>query len=156
MRYLNQTAGIAAAPPRSGSAGDAHNGRYYSFSVGLLHLVVLDFNVYYGLETDTIREEQLAWLEADLAAVDRAATPWVLLVAHMPMQCSSITYDGEFVDAALRARAAAGEDAAALAAAAPYAGCIGTGEAEVEATRKDIEPLMLKYGVDLFACGRED
>ena len=155
MRYLNQTAGVASAVPRTGSAGDAHNGRWYSVDVGLLHLVVLDFNVYYALESDAIRAEQLAWLAADLAAVDRSAQPWIVAAAHMPMQCSSITYDGEFVDAGLRARAAAGEDRAAIAASAPYAGCTGTGEAEVEATRKDIEPLFLRYGVDALCVGHE-
>jgi hypothetical protein len=155
MRYLNQTAGVAAAPPRSGSTGDAHNGRWYSVDVGLLHFIVLDFNVYYALESDALRLEQVAWLAADLESVDRASTPWVIAAAHMPMQCSSITYDGEFVDARLRARAAAGEDRAAIAASAPYAGCTGTGEAEVESTRKDLEPLFLRYGVDLHLSGHE-
>jgi hypothetical protein len=124
-------------------------------NVGLLHLIVLDFNVYYESEPDALRVEQLAWLEADLAAVDRAAQPWVLATAHMPVQCSSISYDGEFVTEEARYLAALGQAPADIAAAAPYQGCVGTGVANTEASRKDVEPLFLKYGVDLFACGHE-
>ena len=96
---------------------------------------------------------QLAWLAADLAAVDRAATPWILVAAHMPLQCSSITYDGEFVEEAQRYEAAMGKAPADIAARAPYKGCTGTGVANTEATRK--EPLFLRYGVDMFLCGHE-
>jgi hypothetical protein len=65
----------------------------YSVDIGLLHLVVLDFNVYYGSEPHALRVQQLEWLEADLSRVnrDRTRTPWVLATAHMPIQCSSIT-----------------------------------------------------------------
>ena len=154
MRYLNQTAGVASAAPRRDSAGAG--GRYYSVDVGLLHLIVLDFNVYYNTEPDAIRVAQLAWLDADLAAVDRAATPWVLVTAHMPIVCSSITLDGRFADEDARYRVeVAGEDPAAVAARAPYKGCTGTGVPNVEATRKDMEPLFVKYGVDMFLCGHE-
>jgi hypothetical protein len=154
MRYLNQTAGMAQRAPRTSASG-ALNGRWYSVNIGLLHLIVLDFNVYYGTEPDALRLAQLAWLEADLAALDRAATPWVLATAHMPMQCSSITYDGALVGEEARYLAALGQAPADIAAAAPYAGCVGTGVANTEATRKDMEPLFLAGGVDLFACGHE-
>ncbi len=87
MRYLNQTAGIASRTPRRASdiSGDA-SGRWYSVDIGLVHLVVLDFNVYYTLEPDAVRVAQLAWLAKDLAAVDRTATPWLIATGHMPMQ----------------------------------------------------------------------
>ena len=154
MRYLNQTAGVASRTPRVDSSGAG--GRYYSVNVGLLHLVVLDFNVYYNTEPDAVRVAQLAWLDADLAAVDRDATPWILVTAHMPVMCSSITLDGVFADADARFRVEiGGEDAAAVAARAPYKGCTGTGVANVDATRRDVEPLFIKYGVDLFMCGHE-
>ena len=116
---------------------------------------MLDYNVYYGTEPDALRVAQLAWLQADLAAVDRAATPWVLATAHMPMQCSSITYDGEFVGQAQRYARALGASPQAVAAATPYRGCTGTGVDNTEASRKDVEPLFLQYGVDLFMCGHE-
>ena len=154
MRYLNQTAGVATASPRRDSSGAG--GRYYSVDVGLLHLIVLDFNVYYGTEPDAIRAAQLSWLDADLTAVDRAVTPWVVVTAHMPIFCSSITLDGVFADADARYRVdVAGERGDAVAARAPYKGCTGTGVDNVEATRKDVEPLFIKHGVDLFLCGHE-
>ena len=87
--------------------------------------------------------------------MDRTTTPWVMVVAHMPIQCSSITYDGEFVSEEHRYRKAGGESPASIAASAPYKGCTGTGVDNTEATRKDMEPLFLKHGVDLFACGHE-
>jgi len=156
MRYLNQTAGMAARAPRRNASGD-ENGRWYSVDIGLLHLVVLDFNVYYGSEPDALRVQQLAWLEADLSRVnrDRARTPWILATAHMPIQCSSITYDGAFVSEAHKFRAAMGEPPQRIAASAPYNGCTGTGVANTEASRKDVEPLLLRHGVDLFTVGHE-
>ena len=32
---------------------------------------------------------QYAWLERDLAGVDRARTPWVVLYGHRPMYCTN-------------------------------------------------------------------
>jgi hypothetical protein len=154
MRYLNQTAGVAQREPRRSSSG-VLNGRWYSINVGLLHLVVLDFNVYYSSEPDALRVAQLQWLEADLSAVDRSRTPWVLVAAHMPIQCSSITYDGAFVSEAQRLEVALGAAPADVAARAPYKGCVGTGVSNTEASRRDMEPLFLRFGVDIFACGHE-
>lgn len=144
-RYLNQTAGLAMGAGRNSGS---NSGRYYSIDHGLVHLVVLDFNVYYGLDAP-FRNQQLAWLKQDLAAAaapaQRARVPWIHVMAHMPMYCSSITYDGEYVDPADALRTDV----------PPFRGCIGTGVTNVEATRLDIEPLMLQYGVDLFTCGHE-
>ena len=36
-----------------------------------------------------------------------------------------------------------------------YRGCVGTGEDFMELARAEIEPLMLKYGVDLYFAGHE-
>ncbi len=143
-RYLNQTAGMALGAGRnSGSM----SGRYHSVDLGLVHIINLDFNVYYGLDP-AFRQAQLSWLAADLAKAaapaQRARVPWIHITAHMPMYCSSITYDGEYIF-----------PSDAFGPAPPYRGCIGTGVENVEATRKDIEPLMLQYGVDLFTCGHE-
>ena len=38
-------------------------------------------------------QAQKAWLEQDLAAVDRAATPWVIAVYHRPFYCSNSDFD---------------------------------------------------------------
>jgi len=158
MRYLNQTAGVGSATVRTASdpLSPSPNGRWYSLEVGLVHLVVLDFNVYYSLEDDNVRKAQLAWAKADLAAVNRTRTPWLLAAAHMPMQCSSITYDGVFTQPEHIARNASGlETPEAIAASAPWAGCTGTGVSGVAATAADFEPLFLAHGVDMHLCGHE-
>ena len=52
---------------------------YTSFDLGPLHVVSL--NTYADWNA---RSPQRAWLEADLEAVDRAATPWVVALMHAP------------------------------------------------------------------------
>jgi hypothetical protein len=50
---------------------------YYSFSYGSVHSIMLS--------TEHEAAEQLAWLEADMAALNRSATPWVLVYLHRPL-----------------------------------------------------------------------
>jgi hypothetical protein len=48
-------------------------------------MVALDLMVYEPTGTFgevQYRAAQLAWLEEDLKAIDRAKTPWVILMAH--------------------------------------------------------------------------
>ena len=53
---------------------------WHSFDHGLLHVVGISSEVFsYGGGSV---EDMLAWLEADLKGVDRAATPWVVVLAH--------------------------------------------------------------------------
>jgi len=52
---------------------------WYSYDAAGVHVVVL--NAY----TDTsATSPQFAWLEADLAGVDRSVTPWVIVGSHCP------------------------------------------------------------------------
>jgi hypothetical protein len=57
---------------------------WYSFNMGLVHVV--------GLSTEQPFWEgtpQHTWLAADLAAVNRSVTPWVVLAGHRPAYISS-------------------------------------------------------------------
>ena len=66
------------------------NGSFYSANVGLMHLVFLSSEVLaLGPYGGVTAAAQQAWLEADLAAVDRAKTPWVVAVHHRPFYCSN-------------------------------------------------------------------
>eukprot|EP00730_Choanoeca_flexa_P015567 TRINITY_DN7178_c0_g1_i1.p1 TRINITY_DN7178_c0_g1~~TRINITY_DN7178_c0_g1_i1.p1 ORF type:complete len:681 (+),score=128.81 TRINITY_DN7178_c0_g1_i1:193-2235(+) len=57
---------------------------WYSFNYGSVHFIMM------SSEHDCSKgSPQYGWLEADLAAVDRSNTPWVVLMAHRPM------YDSE-------------------------------------------------------------
>ena len=65
----------------------SNTSRYFSVDVGLTHLVALSLNGYNGVDqcTDECNKAQAAWLRADLAAVDRAKTPWLIATSHFPM-----------------------------------------------------------------------
>lgn len=60
---------------------------YYSANIGNVHLVVLDDVLYSGVKhrndyTDSITEQQMQWLERDLALVDSTAT--IVVGVHIP------------------------------------------------------------------------
>ena len=67
---------------------------YYSLNMGLVHLVALQA---YCPAMRTTAEQpclapgspQAAWLAADLARVDRALTPWVVVAWHQPFANSN-------------------------------------------------------------------
>eukprot|EP00035_Acanthoeca_spectabilis_P002739 m.89244 g.89244 ORF g.89244 m.89244 type:complete len:732 (+) comp11720_c0_seq1:37-2232(+) len=152
----------------------SNTSRWYSVNVGLIHMVALDIMVYPGSTPDPGPADhpyavaQRAWLEEDLSAVDRAATPWVLAFAHHPLYCSSTTMgkgtsEAPEGDSILASDAAWGgpeqgeltqEQRDRIPQGKGYAGCLGTGVVGVNA-RKDLEPLLLQHGVDMFLAGHE-
>merc|ERR1712100_349708 len=108
--------------------------RYYSEDLGLIHFAAIDFSPYYFSSTEKgWRQPQLEWLEEDLESVDRSKTPWVVVMGHYPLYCSSITLG------------AAHADMDPMDELGSFKGCTGSGEGTVEESRADIEPLMLKY-----------
>lgn len=66
------------------------NGTWYSISGGLAHWVMVS-----GYETFTKGSPQYAWLQADLAAVDRTATPFLFVAYHQPAYNSNTAHQGE-------------------------------------------------------------
>lgn len=63
---------------------------YYSYEVAGLHVIML------GCYADFSRKsEQYAWLEKDLAKVDRSRTPWLLVGMHAPWYNSNVAHQGE-------------------------------------------------------------
>lgn len=84
---------------------------WYSFDNGMVHFVQLDTETDLGHgfiapdETGGVEGEgaspvnatldaQTAWLEADLAAVDRVKTPWVVVAGHRPWYLSHANASG--------------------------------------------------------------
>lgn len=53
---------------------------YYSFDAGSVH-----FTMFSSEHDYSAGAPQRAWLERDLAAVDRAVTPWLVVAMHRPM-----------------------------------------------------------------------
>jgi hypothetical protein len=68
--------------PASGSS------RWYSFELGPVHFTMFDTDAYGFDEVAFALRPQYEWLKADLAAVDRDRTPWIVLMSHRPMYCS--------------------------------------------------------------------
>ena len=50
-----------------------------------MHVAVVSSEAYFYYNASA---EQYAWLEADLAAVDRNSTPWVVAFTHRSVYCS--------------------------------------------------------------------
>eukprot|EP00746_Dinoflagellata_sp_MGD_P129263 gnl/MRDRNA2_/MRDRNA2_63477_c0_seq1.p1 gnl/MRDRNA2_/MRDRNA2_63477_c0~~gnl/MRDRNA2_/MRDRNA2_63477_c0_seq1.p1 ORF type:complete len:508 (-),score=59.66 gnl/MRDRNA2_/MRDRNA2_63477_c0_seq1:93-1562(-) len=67
------------------------NSVYYSFDAGPAHIVAFSSEVYFWQLWDL--EQQFAFLEHDLASVDRARTPWLITMAHRPMYCTNAGSD---------------------------------------------------------------
>jgi hypothetical protein len=101
------------------------NNIFYSFERGLTHFVVFSAEAYLYARSEVFLANQLAFMRADLAAVDRARTPWVLAVLHRPFYCSN-------ANSWCGARAWQGS-----------------------AVRLQLEPLLLAGGVDVVLAGHE-
>uniref|UniRef100_A0A0E0MJN6 Purple acid phosphatase n=1 Tax=Oryza punctata TaxID=4537 RepID=A0A0E0MJN6_ORYPU len=69
---------------------------YYSFDAagGAVHVVMLGSYAYVE-ERGEGTSEQRAWLERDLAGVDRRRTPWLVAVAHVPWYNTNGAHQGE-------------------------------------------------------------
>lgn len=74
----------------AGAASGSNTSFFYSFDLGLVHYVAIDTEIYaYQQQTAAslspfTREQQLAWLESDLAAANanRDRVPWVVAFGH--------------------------------------------------------------------------
>jgi len=66
------------------------NGTWYSLELGMIHWVFVS-----GYEDFSAGSPQQAWLEADLASVDRAITPWLVVSFHEPFMNSNKAHQGE-------------------------------------------------------------
>lgn len=66
------------AGKRSGSGSNI----FYSFDLGLTHFISFSAEAYTYRSGAELLANQLAFMAADLAAVDRAVTPWVVALVH--------------------------------------------------------------------------
>lgn len=75
---------------------------WYSFEYGMAHVVMFNTETDFEDAPDTAEgsdhlgagpfgspEQQMQFLEADLASVDRSVTPWVIVAAHRPWYAST-------------------------------------------------------------------
>ena len=61
------------------------NNHFYSFDIANVHIAVMSTEAYFFYNGAA---QQFAWLEADLAAVDRVKTPWLVVFGHRSIYCS--------------------------------------------------------------------
>lgn len=73
--------------PPTLSPRPAARGLYYALNIGPVHLLMT--NTETALDTPDIDPTQLAFITADLAGVDHAATPITIVGGHRPMYCSN-------------------------------------------------------------------
>ena len=89
---MESTGGITAYNARYWMPGtSAPSTLYWSLDVGFVHWVML---AGYGSSVDA-GSPQVAWLEADLKAVDRTVTPWVFVAFHQPYVNSNANHQGD-------------------------------------------------------------
>lgn len=69
--------------------GNSGNNWWYSFDLSYVHFVALSSELYYNADIYDEIQKQNQWLERDLAAVDRAKTPFVVVFLHRPLYCSN-------------------------------------------------------------------
>jgi hypothetical protein len=107
-------------------------GIYHSFDVGLVHVVMFSSEVWFYFSEYGLGQlmEQHRWLHADLAAVNRTKTPWVVTMAHRPTMCSANDDDDDCHHAASLVRS-------------------GVGGVE------GFEKLLKEYSVDVHLAGHE-
>lgn len=71
-----------------------NNNMWYSVDFGLVHVIALSTELTYF--NDPQQATQYAAIEADLAAVNRETTPWVVATFHRPLYCSVNPSDDDY------------------------------------------------------------
>jgi len=66
----------------AGANAGTNSNRYYSFNQGLTHFIAFSAEAYLYARDASFLANQLAFMKADLGAVDRKVTPWVVALVH--------------------------------------------------------------------------
>jgi hypothetical protein len=86
-QYTQYKRRFASIADNAGKNSGSNSNMWYSFDVTdpttslTTHFIAWDTEAWWS-QTPAEQAAQLAWLKADLAAVDRTATPWVVSYAH--------------------------------------------------------------------------
>lgn len=126
--YQTYNARTASGQQVLASNSSSRSVRYFSVNVGLVHFVVIDTDAWTYEEVFDLAPVIYTWLDNDLKSVDRARTPWVVMLGHRLMYCTK-SEDGE---------------------------CHGEAEAiryGIRGAQWGVEQLLLRHGVDVFLGG---
>jgi len=80
--FTQYRARLHAVTLNAGKNAGTNSNIYYSFNQGLTHFIVFSAEAYLYSRSAAFLANQLAFMAADLAAVDRKATPWVVALVH--------------------------------------------------------------------------
>eukprot|EP00127_Corallochytrium_limacisporum_P000185 Clim_evm2s7 gene=Clim_evmTU2s7 len=117
-------------------ASNSTSPMFWSMDMPHVHFVSFSSELYYFTNETAVRE-QWEWLDADLAAVNRTDTPWVIVMSHRPMYC--------FAD-----DKPCNVDTTRLLSDGLIIGNNTDGSVE---RKWGLEELVLKYDVDLYVAG---
>lgn len=128
----------------------SHTSRYFGTDIGLMHISGLDLN--------NLDDGQMAWLDKDLeaAVANRAAVPWIIVTSHFPLYHPSMTAENlkasadRFTDDESEAFATSGHEYYPCE--EGKEGCRTVGEWRADLANA-LEPLLLKYSVDIYIAG---
>ena len=87
--YQNYKGRFAAQNYTGTNNTNSRSSRWYSYDKGAVHFISMDTDAWGFDEVAYILPEQYAFIEQDLKLVDRTVTPWIVLMGHRPMYCSS-------------------------------------------------------------------
>ncbi|GMI10339.1 hypothetical protein TrLO_g9868 [Triparma laevis f. longispina] len=85
-RFRNMPANSKEMPTVTSGNGEAPNNWFYSHDFGNVHFVAIDIEIYFDYPDMVAAQE--AFVDADLAEVDRAKIPWIIVHGHRPLYCS--------------------------------------------------------------------
>eukprot|EP00041_Stephanoeca_diplocostata_P041521 m.8228 g.8228 ORF g.8228 m.8228 type:complete len:350 (+) comp6141_c0_seq2:1542-2591(+) len=143
----------------------SNTSRYFSVDFGLVHLVALDFNMYYGDDPCGMpcAADQLTWLKEDLAKANknRQNIPWVMAMAHYPVYCTGCNGNsdvtGEYYSSADAELYGNCNVSASQAYGAKRTASRATPPKSVRGASNnlvsDMQPILASFGVDFFMAG---
>ncbi|CAK4713186.1 hypothetical protein LEN26_011734 [Aphanomyces euteiches] len=90
-KFSHYTNRFQLMPAHDTLANGLRNNWFYSYNVGLVHFVVLCTEIYFKSSEPGLIERQHAWLAEDLRAANanRTAAPWIIVIGHRPLYCTS-------------------------------------------------------------------
>ena len=80
--FSEYRARFASVTLGAGAASGSNSNIFYSFDQGLTHYIGFSAEAYAYNSGAAFLANQLAFMKADLAAVDRSKTPWVVALVH--------------------------------------------------------------------------
>lgn len=73
------------------------NNQYFSFNIGKIHFISIDYDYYYTINGTDIGQEMYDWVTNDLiqANATRDVRPWIIAIVHRPIYCSYSSPDDQ-------------------------------------------------------------